>query len=76
MLSVRDYMTLTLAAQPYRYEAIRTTHARELLGYNETRFWARTNYLLDQPESASHPATARLLRIRDTRRSARMKRSA
>lgn len=62
-LTVRDHMTLQLAAKPYRYPAVRATHAREQLGYSETQFWQRVTYLVDQPAAErAHPAIVRRFR--------------
>lgn len=73
MISVRDHMVIALADQHYRWPAVRIAHARELVGYGETQFWARIQWLIDQPEvEAAYPAfVRRQRRLRDARRRAR-----
>lgn len=62
-LPIRDRMTLELAGTPYRYMAIRETHARERLGLDPVTFWARVNMLIDDPRAeAEMPGVVRRLR--------------
>lgn len=72
-ISVRDHMVITLADRHYRWPAVRVTHARELVGYGETQFWARVQWLIDQPavEVAYPTFVRRQRRLRDARRRAR-----
>lgn len=72
-MTEHDRIALTLAATPYRYAAVRETHAREQLGLTATRYWALVNRLLDDPEAeAAMPVEVRQLRrLRDARRTAR-----
>ena len=69
-LTVRDHMTLRLAAAPYRYPARREADALDLLGLRPTPFWAAVDRLLDHPAAlAAYPADVhRLRRLRDARR--------
>lgn len=69
MLTVRDHMTITLAATRFRYPAVRENRALDELGYKPTTFWARVDYLLDQPDALrEHPQVVhRLRRLRDAR---------
>lgn len=64
---------IELAAAPYRYPAVRETHALERLGLTPTRFWALVHRLVDRPDVvAEYPVeTARLRRLRDGRRAVR-----
>lgn len=73
MLSVRDHMTIRLAAASYRYPARREADALELLGLKPTLFHRHVNVLLDRPDAlAAYPREVnRLRRIRDARRRAR-----
>lgn len=68
-LTIRDHMTLQLAAAQYRYPAVRETHAAEQLGYTPVRFWQRLNWLLDQPAAlVAYPSDVRRLqRLRAAR---------
>lgn len=77
-LSVRDHMTLRLAAAHYRYPGARESDAFELLGLSPTLFHRHVNELLDDPEAlAALPMEVRRLRrVRDARRRARGQRSA
>lgn len=72
-LSVRDQMTLRLAAASYRYPAVREADALEQLGMSAPIFWRHVNTLLDSPAAlAALPREVnRLRRIRDARRRAR-----
>lgn len=72
-MTVRDHMTLRLAAARYAYPGARESDARELLGMSPTRFWSRVHALLDHPDAlATYPAEVRrLVRLRDARRRAR-----
>lgn len=58
-----DRAVLELAVTPYRYPAVRETHAT-------TRFWARVNALLEDPVAEREMAAEvrRLRRLRDLRR--------
>ena len=68
-MTIRDRMTLTLAAAHYRYEGRRTADARWLLGYSEVAFHRRVLWLLDQPDAAAEMPVevARLRRLREAR---------
>lgn len=69
MMTVREHMALRLAATPYKHPAIRATHARELLGYNEIQLWAVVTSLLERADAeASHPVEVRRLRRISQRR--------
>jgi hypothetical protein len=63
-------MVIALADRHYRWPAVRVTHARELVGCGEARFWARMPWLIDQPEvEATYPTfVRRQRRLRDHRR--------
>ncbi len=77
-LTVREHMTLQLAAQTYGpREAVRVTSARVELGYTEPRFWQVVDHLIDQPAGlAAYPALVhRLQRLREQRRSRRRRAS-
>lgn len=73
MLTVREHMALELAGRHYRYAGAKTSDARELLGYSETRFAQVVTALLERPDAeAAHPQLVRRLRrLRDVRRAAR-----
>lgn len=73
-MTVRDHMTLRLAAASYRYPAVRENHAIDLVGLRPTAFWAAVNRLLDDPRAlATYPMeVGRLRRLRAARRAARM----
>lgn len=77
-LSVRDHMTLRLASQRFRYPAVRATRALETLGYTESRFWQRVDWLLAQPAAMrAYPLEVnRLSRLRDGRQAQRARRTA
>lgn len=70
MLTVRDHMTLTLAASRYKYPAAREADAFDQLGMSAAVFWRRVNALVDQPDAiAAYPMECRRLRdLRDARR--------
>jgi hypothetical protein len=70
MLTVRDHMTIRLAAAHYKFPAARETDALEQLGWTATIFWRHVNRLLDDPEAlATYPLEVkRLRRLRDARR--------
>lgn len=72
-LTVRDHMTIRLAAAHYAYAAARETDARELLGLTPTLFHRHVLVLLDRPEAlAAYPREVRRLqRLRDSRRAER-----
>lgn len=69
MLSVRDHMTLALAAAHYRHAGKREADARELLGYTAVGFWREVNRLLDRDDVlAAYPMEVRRLRrLREAR---------
>ena len=75
MLTIREHMALTLAATPYRYAAIRETHAREQLGMDAVRFWQVVGGLLERVDAeAERPVEVRRLRrVAQRRRVARVK---
>lgn len=68
-----DRTTITLAATPYTYPAVRETHAHEQLGLDPARFWARVNWLIDQPHALEQMPTEvrRLIRLRAARAAGR-----
>lgn len=72
-LSVRDSMSIRLAAATYRYPAKRESDAFEQLGMTAPTFWRHVNTLIDRPEAlAAFPQEVnRLRRLRDRRRRAR-----
>lgn len=72
-LTVRDHMTLRLAFTRFRYPAVRASRALAELGYTETRFWQRVDWLLALPAAeVAYPADVRRLRrLREARRGAR-----
>lgn len=72
-LTVRDHMVIHLAATPYKYPAVRETHAREQLGYGPAAFWQRLNWLLeDERAEREYPSEVRrLVRLREKRAEAR-----
>ena len=72
-LSVRDSMSIRLAAATYRYPARRESDVLELLGMTPATFWRHVNVLIDRPEAlAAFPQEVRRLqRLRDARRRAR-----
>lgn len=73
MISVRDHMTLAIAAQHFRYSgAFESTVSREL-GYSLPRYAVVLAALIRRPDvEAAYPAlTHRLRRLEDRRREAR-----
>jgi hypothetical protein len=72
-LSVRDHMTLQLAAALYKYPGARETDAHELVGMSPVIFHRHVNELIDDPGAlAAYPLEVkRLRRLRDGRRRAR-----
>lgn len=68
-----DRQLIALAATPYRYPAVRETHALERFGLTPTRFWARVNRLIDEPEVEREipGVVRRLRRLRELRRQER-----
>lgn len=72
-LSVRDSMTLRLAAATYKYPAKRESDALEQLGMTPALFHRHVNVLIDRPDAlAAYPRECRRLqRLRDARRRAR-----
>lgn len=72
-LTVRQHMTLALAGQTFRYEAVRAGRALAELGYTETRFWQIVDHLIDTPAALeAYPALVhRLQRLRGVRRARR-----
>lgn len=72
-MTVREHMTLRLAAARYRYPAVREMHALEFVGFRPTPFWAEVNRLIDRPDAlAAYPTEIRRLqRLRDARRQQR-----
>lgn len=59
-VTVRDRMCLTIATAHYRHPGARVADMRELVGYSETRFWARVRHLVRHPEViAAMPAECR-----------------
>lgn len=72
-LSVRDHMSIRLAAATYRYPAKRESDVLEQLGMTPATFWRHVNVLIDRPEAlAAYPSEVRRLqRLRDRRRQAR-----
>lgn len=73
MLTVRDHMTLQLAAAPYKYAGARETDVREQLGMSMPIYARHLDVLLDDPAAlAAYPLDVkRLRRLRDARRRAR-----
>lgn len=78
ILTVRDHMTLQLAAAPYKYPGARETDAHDLVGMSPVVFHRHVNELLDHPGAlAAYPLEVkRLRRLRDARRRVRSQRSA
>lgn len=72
-MTIRDHMTVRLAATPYRYPGARDTDVHHQLGLSPTLFWRHVNALLERPDVlAAYPLEVRrLLRLRDRRREAR-----
>lgn len=70
MLTVRDHMSLRLAAASYKFPGARETDVRDQLGMSATIFYRHVNRLLDDPEAlAAYPVEVnRLRRLRDARR--------
>lgn len=73
MLTVRDSMSIRLAAATYRYPAKRESDALEQLGMTAATFHRHVNVLIDRPDAlAAFPREVRRLqRLRDARRRAR-----
>jgi hypothetical protein len=73
MLTVRDKMTLDLAARRSGGPGARETEIRVLFSERPTAFYQRLNRLIDDPEALAYaPLTVkRLLRLRDQRRAVR-----
>lgn len=73
MLTVRDHMTLRLAAAHYRFPAKRESDALEQLSMTPATFHRHVNVLIDRPDAlAAYPREVRRLqRLRDARRRAR-----
>lgn len=78
MLTVRDHMTIRLAAATYKYAGARETDIRDQLGMSMTVFGRHLSALLDEPAAlAAHPLEVkRLRRLRDARRRTRSARRA
>ena len=78
MLTVRDHMTLQLAAATYKYAGARETHVREQLGMSMPIYTRHLDVLLDDPAAlAAYPLEVkRLRRLRDARRRTRSARRA
>lgn len=72
-LSVRDHMTLSLAAAHYRHPAVRESDAWLQLGMRPVVFHRHVSVLLDDPAAlAAMPVEVRRLqRLREARRRAR-----
>lgn len=72
-LTVRDHMSIRLAAAHYRYPARREADVHHELGMSPALFWRHVNVLLDDPRAlAVYPREVnRLRRLRDQRRGAR-----
>jgi hypothetical protein len=72
-LSIRDQMTLRLAFTSFTYPAVRASRALDELGYTESRFWMRVEFLIgmDEVERAWPAEVRRLRRLREARRTAR-----
>ena len=77
MLTVRDHMTIRIAASTYKYAGARETDVREQLGMSMPIYARHLDRLLDQPAAlAAYPFDVkRLQRLRDLRRRARSARS-
>lgn len=73
MLTVRDHMTIQLAAATYRYPAARESDAHDQLGMSAPIFWRHVDRLIDSPTAlAEYPVEVhRLRRLRELRRRAR-----
>lgn len=72
-LTVRDHMSLRLAAASYRYPAARESAALLELGMSPAVFWRHVDRLLDSPDAlAAYPVEVnRLRRLREARRRVR-----
>lgn len=72
-LTVRDHMTLQLAAASYKYPGARETDAHDLVGMSPVTFHRHVNQLLDRPAAlAAYPLEVkRLRRLRESRRRTR-----
>lgn len=73
MLTVRDHMTIRIAAATYKYAGARETDVREQLGMSMPIYGRHLDRLLDQPAAiAAYPLEVkRLRRLRDARRRTR-----
>lgn len=73
MLTVRDHMTLRIAAATYRYAGARETDVRRELGMSMPIYTRHLDVLLDRPDAlAAYPLeVSRLRRLRDARRRTR-----
>ncbi len=72
-MTIRERMTLTLAASSYRYPGQRDEDAMSVVGYTPARFYQVVNALLDRPDAeAEMPQVVhRLQRVRMMRAGAR-----
>lgn len=72
-MTIRDHMTIRLAATPYRYPGRRDADVHAQLGMSPTLFWRHVHSLLERPDVlAAYPLEVRRLqRLRDRRREAR-----
>lgn len=73
MLHVRDHQCLTIATRHYPHHGMRVDAMHELAGLTPTRFWARINRLLADPDAERERPTEirRLRRILERRAAAR-----
>ena len=64
---------IRLAATPYRWPAVRETHALEQLRLTPSKFWALVHRLIDRPDVVAEMPMecARLRRLRDARAAVR-----
>lgn len=74
-MTIREHMTLTIAATPYRYLGAKEADLREMTGWTPARAWQVVDALLDRGDAVVvMPAEVnRLRRLREARRRARKK---
>lgn len=72
-VNVREHMALRLAVTPYKFPAVRESHALDQLGMMPTRFWQYVGALIERADvEAEYPAEVRRLRrLREARAGAR-----
>lgn len=75
LVTPEDVLILKLAADRYRYEAMRLQDAKALFGLGPARFWQKVNALIEDPAViAAHPGLALPLR-RQREQQGRLKRA-